>query len=207
MEHRSLRTDDCLDTVIKFYSDMVYRLAFARTGSRYDADDIYQEVFMRYINRRPHFESEEHRKAWLIKVTVNCSKNYWASLKRRKTESLELLSEQFSEPQSEPQSEPLSDQLSDLRHNQLPESHTGPHFCEEFAFETPEDTNLYHGLQQLPRKYREVVHLFYYEDMSIEEIGQVLERKEATVRTQLTRARQKLRATLTVDTQTRQHDI
>ena len=60
---------------------------------------------------------------------------------------------------------------------------------ETLQFETKEDTDLYNELQQLPPKYREVIHLFYYEDLSTEEIARVLKRKSATVRTQLTRAR------------------
>lgn len=45
----------------------------------------------------------------------------------------------------------------------------------------------------MPVKYREVIHLFYYEDMSVDDISQTLGRKSSTVRTQLTRGREKLR--------------
>ena len=60
--------------VIRTYSDIVYRIAFARAGTKADADDIYQEVFLRYIRKAPVFREEEHAKAWFIKVTVNCSR-------------------------------------------------------------------------------------------------------------------------------------
>ncbi len=159
MKLQSLRTDDCVGDVIKFYSNMVYRLAFARTGTRHDADEIFQEVFFRYIKKQPIFENEDHRKAWFIKVTVNCSKKLWGSAWKRKIIPLE---------------EPLQ-------------------------FETKEDIDLYNELQQLPAKYREVIHLFYYEDMTTEEIAKVLERKNTTVRTQLTRARVLLKNILKED--------
>ncbi len=158
MKPQSLRTDDCAG-VIKFYSNMVYRLAFARTGTKYDADEIFQEVFLRYIRKQPVFENEGHRKAWFIKVTVNCSKKLWGSAWKRKIVPLE----------------------------------------ETVLFETKEDIDLYNELQQLPAKYREVIHLFYYEDMSTEEIAEVLERKNSTVRTQLTRARALLKNILKED--------
>ena len=58
-----LRLEDSPEQVIRFYSDMVYRLAFARTGTRYDADDVYEEVFLRYLKKKPKFKSEEHRRA------------------------------------------------------------------------------------------------------------------------------------------------
>ena len=63
------------DQVVEKYADTVYRLAYAKTLSRQDADDVFQEVFLRYVRKAPSFESEEHRKAWLIRVTLNCAKN------------------------------------------------------------------------------------------------------------------------------------
>lgn len=67
------------EAIVRQYADMVYRLAYAQTRSRSDADDIFQEVFLRYIQKKPGFASEEHRKAWLLRVTVNCSKKHWSS--------------------------------------------------------------------------------------------------------------------------------
>ncbi|WP_414150849.1 RNA polymerase sigma factor [Acetobacterium carbinolicum] len=149
MEQHSLHLYDCTEKVISFYSDMVYRLAFARTGTKHDADDVFQEVFLRYVKKKSLFNNEEHRKAWLIRVTINCSNNFWNSLWRKKTQELTT----------------------------------------DIMFETEDSVNLYTELQKLPAKYREVIHLFYYEDMSLEEISLTLNRKNSTIRTQLTRAR------------------
>lgn len=60
MKIQSLRTDDCIDEVINKYSELVYRLAYARVYSKSDADDIFQEVFLRYVRKNLEFESEEH---------------------------------------------------------------------------------------------------------------------------------------------------
>jgi len=89
MSIQSLRTDDCIDEVIKKYSAMIYRLTYSRIPSKNDADDIFQEVFLRYISKKRIFENEEHRKAWLIRVTINCSKKLWTSAWFRKTVPLE----------------------------------------------------------------------------------------------------------------------
>lgn len=67
------------EEVVRRYADTVYRLAYARTGSRADAEDVFQEVFLRYVQKKPVFHDEEHRKAWLIRVTVNVSKSLMAS--------------------------------------------------------------------------------------------------------------------------------
>lgn len=63
-------------SVITEYADMVYRIALTRTGTIENAEDIFQEVFLKYSEKMPKFESEEHRKAWLIKVTINLTKNF-----------------------------------------------------------------------------------------------------------------------------------
>lgn len=150
---RRLREKTDAESVIEACSDMVYRLAYARTGTKQDADDVYQEVFFRYLKKRPVFESEEHRKAWMLRVTVNCSNSFLSSRWHRNREEL----------------------------------------SEDILFEDRRQQDLHTELQQLPAKYRDVVHLFYYEELSVEEIGRVLRRKPSTVRTQLTRARELLR--------------
>lgn len=65
--------EELAQMAVSRYGEMVYRLAFFHTGSRQDADDIYQEVFLRLVRRPNVFEDEEHLRAWLIRVTVNCA--------------------------------------------------------------------------------------------------------------------------------------
>ncbi len=57
------------------YRHTVYRLAMARLGNTSAAEDIVQEVFLRYVRKAPVFHDEEHRKAWLLRVTVNCCRS------------------------------------------------------------------------------------------------------------------------------------
>ena len=77
-----------LRQVMERYGDMVYRLALAQTHSSHDADDVFQEVFLRYLRSAPAFREEEHRKAWLLRVTVNCCKKLHGSFWRRHTVAL-----------------------------------------------------------------------------------------------------------------------
>ena len=79
MQNRSLRADDWAAEALQKYADMVYRLAYAQVRNRMDEDDIFQEVIIRLVKNRPEFESDEHMKAWLIRMTVNCSKTLWRS--------------------------------------------------------------------------------------------------------------------------------
>lgn len=82
------------------YSDMVYRLAFARVKNKYDADDVLQDVFLRFIKHSEKVTNEEHAKALLIRITINCSKSMLSSSWFKKTEPLsENLS--VSQPESD----------------------------------------------------------------------------------------------------------
>ncbi len=69
------------------HSDMVYRLAFARLKNKSDADDILQEVFLRYLKSGPA-KTQEHEKALLIRITINCTKSLFKSLSIKKYEEL-----------------------------------------------------------------------------------------------------------------------
>lgn len=156
VDKETKRTVVSSDEIIKKYIDMVYRLALSRTKSKIHADDVVQEVFLRYISSKRIFESDEHIKAWLIRVTINCSNNIFASSWFNKTV-------------------PIS---------------------EEIAFDTPEKSEVYYAVLELPKKYRTVIHLFYYEDMSISQIAECTNAKISTVKSQLHRGREMLREKL-----------
>jgi len=83
MTAKSLRTNENIDEVIDKYSNMVYRLALSHTKEAHDAEDVFQDVFLRYISKPRSFESEEHRKAWLIRVTINRSRSLWSAWFRK----------------------------------------------------------------------------------------------------------------------------
>lgn len=76
-------TDEQLRRLIAALGPTVYKLAIAQTRSVADADDIYQDVFLRYIRCQPEFNDLEHQRAWFIRVTVNCCKDYLKRAARR----------------------------------------------------------------------------------------------------------------------------
>ena len=71
------------------YAPAVYKLAYARTGSRADAEDVMQEVFLRLIQAKPDFSSQAHAKAWLLRVASNCVSDLFLLPWRRREEPLE----------------------------------------------------------------------------------------------------------------------
>lgn len=78
-----------LEACIRRHADMVYRLAYSYVRNHADAEDVFQEVFLRLVRKNPAFESEEHCKAWLLRVTANCAKNHLHSAWKRHTQPLE----------------------------------------------------------------------------------------------------------------------
>lgn len=78
-----------IERVIEKYSDMVYRIALTRTGTKENAEDIYQDVFLKYSQKASQFENDSHEKAWLIRVTINMTKNFNNSSWNRTTVDLD----------------------------------------------------------------------------------------------------------------------
>lgn len=78
-----------VDDVLARNADTVYRIAYARTHKKQDAEDIFQEVFLRYIRSNPAFETEEHERAWMIHVTLNCIRSYYTTAEQRHAVSVD----------------------------------------------------------------------------------------------------------------------
>lgn len=83
VETKSEKTFIC-DAAVAFkdYADMVYRIAFLRTGNTADADDIMSDVFLRLVKNSSKIKNEEHQKAWLIRATINCSNSFFKKSKK-----------------------------------------------------------------------------------------------------------------------------
>ena len=152
------------EEVIDRYADMVYRLALLQVKNKADADDIFQEVFVRLVKNIHKLQNWEHVKAWLIRVTTNCAKKHFNQYWNKNVSFLDETEEILSE---------------------------------ENGYEAIEDENfVWQAVKNLPNKYRVAVHLFYFEELSIAQIAKMTKQKEATVKSQLFRAREMLKTSL-----------
>jgi len=158
--------EEVTEEVIRFYSPLVYRLALTRTQSTEDAEDIFQEVFLKLVSNRKPFETEEHRKAWIIRVTINCCNSHFVAPWRKNVTSMD-----------------------DVTLTQLAGTVTD-------EYPLSEEPDIYSQVLKLPKDMRDVILLFYYEDMSIREISQILKTSETNIKKRLSRARSKLRLEL-----------
>lgn len=149
--------------LVEQYSAVIYRLAFARLQNVSDAEDVTQEVLLKYIRSQKTFNDEEHRKAWILKVTVNTIKTVATTAFRRHDVPLE--------------------EAADMSYTAEPVN------------------DVAEAVKRLPEKYRTVIHLFYFEDLSIKQIARILGKTEGTIKSQLSRAREKLKELLSEDEQ------
>lgn len=83
------RSIDDTKTAVEKYSRLVFGLALSNTGSRADADDVFQETFLAYHQHTGGFNDDEHTKAWLIRTTINMSRRVTSSSWRKRRASLE----------------------------------------------------------------------------------------------------------------------
>ena len=92
-----MRSEREMAEAIQRYGDTVRRLCMVHLKNYADTEDIFQTVFLKYVLSSMSFESEEHEKAWFIRVTINACKDLLKSFFRSRTVSLEELLEQPAE--------------------------------------------------------------------------------------------------------------
>lgn len=145
-----------VDEAVKQYADMVYRLALMNTKNVQDAEGVFQDVFLKLLRYQKTITSEEHLKAWLIRVTLNQCKSRAVLAWNKRNVPLDSIAETGTVEEKEDYSE------------------------------------VYEAVKNLPPKYRQVIYLYYYDGYKINEIASILEKNEATIKTQLSRGRQLL---------------
>ncbi|KMT21824.1 RNA polymerase sigma factor [Clostridium cylindrosporum] len=89
MESTAFEINDIIEIALTKYSDMVRRICFLYLNNSTDVDDIFQEVFLKMLQRKTPFESDKHEKAWLIRVTINKCKDTLKSFWRKNIDSIE----------------------------------------------------------------------------------------------------------------------
>jgi len=89
-----MRSEAETDRALSLYADMVRRICLYRLQDRAETEDVFQDVFLKYLLYDGAFQDEEHEKAWFIRVTLNACKDHLRSLLRRPTVPLETLEEE-----------------------------------------------------------------------------------------------------------------
>jgi RNA polymerase sigma factor (sigma-70 family) len=161
--------DEWFEYIMDEYGDRLTKLSYNYTKDWRLAEDIVQDVFITCYKEYENLDRIVSFKAWIFRITINKCKDLLKSsiFKRVITNSSLLIRAKSSE---------LSPEMSIMKSSE-----------EEF---------LATCVLVLPIKYREVITLYYYEELSIEEISEILKVNRNTIKTRLNRARMKLKVLL-----------
>ncbi len=157
MAKRLLRNRNETEEILLRHSNTVYKIAYLRTGNVHDAEDIMQEVFLRFVKYSPVFENLEHEKAWFIRTTINRTNSFFTSAWKRRVV-------------------PLDETVKSV---------------EEMS-----DSEVLDAVMQLPKDISTAIHLYYYENMTVKEISETMNKSESAVKSLLFRGRKLLKLSL-----------
>ena len=147
------------DSIYEKYGAMLYKIAVVYTGNPENAEDVLQDVFIAYLKHGDRLQSEEHTKAWLIRVTHNKCINLLKSPHGKNIDIEQL--------QLTVQGEDRDQRLDVIRQ-----------------------------ISQLPAKYKSVIILYYYNELTIDEIAKILKTTKSAVKMRLKRGRDALKIQL-----------
>lgn len=93
-----MRSPEDISRAVEAHADMVRRICLVHLKNEHDSEDVFQNVFMKYMLYKGSFESEEHEKAWFARVTINACTDWLRGLSRRRWVPLESVLEEGSIP-------------------------------------------------------------------------------------------------------------
>ncbi|KAA0546902.1 sigma-70 family RNA polymerase sigma factor [Bacillus sp. BGMRC 2118] len=155
-----------LEEVMERYGNDVLYLAFSYVKNYELAEDLAQDVFIRFYEKIDTFRGEASYRTWLYRITVNRCKDYLRSWSYNKT----YLNEKF---------------IAFVKGNAF-----SP---EEIVVSNNENEELTNHVLTLPVKYREIIYLYYFQEMTLQEISDCLTINLSTIKTRLRRAKELLR--------------
>lgn len=164
-------SEKAIEMLVRLYQLPVFRLALSIVGDTAEANEITQETFLAALRSLPSYEEKKSFKAWLFTIAINQSRSH---LRKRKT--LERLRSSLA-----------AILRIDFQKQALPE---------EVVIQNEKEAALWSALNQMDERYRMVVILRYFHELSIAEISDVLSINEGTIHSRLHYAREKLRNAL-----------
>lgn len=152
--------------LIEKYQKPIFRLAWSFLGSREEAEDALQEIFVRVFKRLGSFDPSKKFYPWLYGVARNFLRTRYAANAKKSEKQIPMEGDYRSETYRAP---------------------------EDHAERMDTASRIRHGVEGLPEKLKEVILLFYFEELTVKEISVTLGVSEENVKSRLFRGRKKLR--------------
>lgn len=167
------RDEQAFSETVRLYGDRVFNLVYRMLGSRAEAEDVAQEVFVSVFKTVDGFRGESKFSTWLLRIAANHCKNRLKYLSRRPTSGsgLDDLGEAV---------------LADHGHAPMSAHVDAPDVLLEAA---EIETLMQRAIAALDEEHRLLIVLRDVEDLSYEEIGEVTGLPEGTIKSRLHRAR------------------
>lgn len=161
--------DKKLERLMNYYGNDVLRTAYIYLKDKHLAEDVFQDVFIKVYKNFHKFNGQSSEKTWILNITINTCRDVLRSSWIKRV--FRFQNKEFISPKS-----------IEILNN-----------IEDDVIKHIEHEELLKEIMDLPKKYREIIILYYYQQLSTPEIGKALQIPEGTVRSRLYRARELLK--------------
>lgn len=158
-----------LNDLMNTYGQDILRLVYSYVNDKAMAEDLTQEIFVKCYKSLHIYKGNANIKTWLWRIAINHCKDYLKSWHNKYV----IVSE-----------------------NESTNTNTNKEMIEQLVIQKEDDHQLVIAIMNLPIKYREVLYLFYYENLSLKELSVLIVKNENTVKTRLRRAKELLKERL-----------
>lgn len=165
-----INTKKGIEYIMDTYGNEIKRFIYTYLKNEADTDDVTQEVFVAVYLKLDSFQGNSSLRSWIYSIAINKCKDYLRSWRVRNHKLIEKITKLSHLP---------------IKFSEAPEEHT---------IKIKETDLLLEKVLGLSIKYREVIILYYFKDLSVKEISYI--EKEPTVQTRLSRGRKKLKVLL-----------
>ncbi len=174
---------EAFEQIILKHSPKLYQVAYGLLGNRQDAEEVVQDAFVRAHRHIASFRGDASFATWIYRIVVNLSRNKYHWNRRRGSEKT------FSISSPSPGEDPKEKHAD----RAIPEEGNRP---DDLLDEVELEKSVLGAIESLPPKLREIMILRHVEELSYEEIGNLLDCKPGTVKSRLSRGREVLRKML-----------
>ncbi len=161
--------DELIDEIMNQYGQEILQLAYSYVKQQETAEDLTQEIFVKCYHSLHTYKGKSAFRTWLWRIAINHCKDFLKSWYYKNVMTTENGSQYIGAAKEN---------------------------VEQTVIQNEEDQVLASVVMDLPIKYREVIYLYYFEELPIKEISAVIEVKENTVKTRMRKAKKLLKERL-----------